>query len=152
MKMSEMVRWEPFRLDPVFKEFGTLARRFSNLFEGEYPEMDLMTGWHAFVDIYDEGTEIVLKAELPGMKKEDIHIEVQNNVLTLRGEKKREEKVEKEGFFRSERSYGAFSRSFTLPATVDAAKIEANYVNGVLRLKLPKVEAAKPKQIAIKVA
>lgn len=150
--MSEMVRWEPFRFEPVFKEFGSLARRFGNLFEGEFPEMELVSGWHPFVDIYDEGNEVVLKAELPGMKKEDIHIQVQNNVLTMRGEKKREEKVEKEGFFRSERMYGSFSRSFTLPATVDAAKIEANFMNGVLTVKLPKVEAAKPKQIAIKVA
>lgn len=150
--MTEMVRFEPFRLEPVFREFGSLARRFGNLFEGDYPEMELMSGWHPVVDIYDEGNEMVLKAELPGMNKEDIHIEVQNNVLTLRGEKKRAEKVEKEGFFRSERLYGVFSRSFTLPATVEPAKIEANFVNGVLTVKLPKVEAAKPKQIAIKPA
>jgi HSP20 family protein len=152
MNMSDLMRWEPLRFEPVFKEFGSLARRFSNLFEGDLPEMELASGWHPFVDIYDEGTEMVLKAELPGMKKEDIHIEVQNNVLTLRGEKKREEKVEKEGFFRSERLYGSFSRSFTLPTTVDAEKIEASYVNGILTVKLPKVEAAKPKQIAVKAA
>lgn len=149
--MKSMVRFEPVRFDPLFKEFGTLARRFNQLFEGEYPETELFGAWHPVVDIVDKGEEILLEAELPGMKKEEIHIEVENNVLTLRGEKKREEKVEKGEFFRTERSYGAFSRSFTLPATVNAEKIVAEFHEGVLKVKLPKVEAAKPKEIEIKV-
>ena len=150
--MSELVRWEPLRFEPVFKEFGSLARRLNRLFEGEIPEMELEGVWHPVVDIMDETDAVMMKAELPGMEREDIHIEVRNNMLTLRGEKKREEKVEKEGVVRSERIYGAFSRSFTLPATVNAEKIEAAYKNGVLTVKLPKVEQAKPKQIAIKAA
>ena len=151
--MSELVRRQEPRFDPFFKGFGSLTQRYRDLFnEMDLPEMELVSGWHPVVDIFDEGTEIVLKAELPGIKKEEIHVEVENNVLTLHGEKKREEKYEKAGVYRSERVYGAFSRSFTLPGSVDAGKIEAAFKDGVLTVKLPKVEAAKPKQIAVKIA
>jgi HSP20 family protein len=151
--MSELVRWQEPRFDPFFKGFGSLRRRFNDLFEEmDLPEMELVSGWHPVVDIFDEGNEIVLKAELPGIKKEEIHVEVESNVLTLHGEKKREEKIEKAGVFRSERIYGAFSRSFTLPGNVDPKKIEAVFKDGVLTVKLPKVEAAKPKQIDVKIA
>lgn len=151
--MSELARWQEPRFDPFFKGFSSLRRRFNDLFEEmDLPEMELAAGWHPVVDIFDEGNEVVLKAELPGIKKEEIHVEVENNMLTLRGEKKREDKLEKAGVYRSERVYGVFSRSFTLPGSVDPNKIEAAFKDGVLTVRLPKVEAAKPKQIAVKVS
>jgi HSP20 family protein len=147
--LGEMVRWDPFRLEPLPRELDVLGRKLGKLFGGDFPEAEILGAWHPNVDIYDHGTEIVLQAELPGMKKEDVHVEVENNVLVLRGEKNREEKVQKDEYFRTERVYGAFSRSFSLPATVDAEKIKAVFKEGILTVKLPKVEKAKPKHVEI---
>lgn len=141
--LGEMVRWDPFP-----RELDVLGRKLGKLF-GDFPESEILGAWHPNVDIYDHGTEIVLQAELPGMKKEDVHVEVENHMLILRGEKKREEKVQKDEYFRTERVYGAFSRSFSLPATVDAEKIKAVYKEGILTVRLPKVEKAKPKHVEI---
>ena len=94
----------------------------------------------------------MLKAELPGIDPKDVDVQVENNVLTLRGERKLDSEVKRESYHRVERSYGAFSRSFTLPTVVDTEKIKAEYKDGVLRLVLPKKEEAKPKQISISVA
>ncbi|HSF14731.1 MAG TPA: Hsp20/alpha crystallin family protein [Vicinamibacteria bacterium] len=149
--LGEMVRWDPKRFEPFFRDFDVLGKRFGNWFDREFPETEIFGAWQPMVDIYDHANEIVLHAELPGMKKEDVHVEVENNMLTLRGERKREEKVEKGEFYRRERVYGAFTRSFSLPATVNPEKIQANYKDGILTVRLPKVEKAKPKQIEIKV-
>jgi HSP20 family protein len=146
--LGEMVRWDPMRLEPFFKDFDAL-KKFRNMFEREFPETEIFGAWQPTVDIYDHDTEIVLQAELPGIKKEEVHVEVENNVLILRGEKKREEEVKKGEFFRTERVYGAFTRSFSLPATVDPEKIEAKFKEGVLTVRLPKVEKAKPRHIEI---
>jgi HSP20 family protein len=106
--------------------------------------------WVPAVDIYEtDDHEIVLKAELPDMKREDINITFENNVLTLKGERKYENDVKRESYQRMERHYGAFSRSFTVPATVDAARISAAYKDGVLTVRLPQREEAKPKQITV---
>ena len=94
------------------------------------------------VDMYDEGKELVMKADLPGVKKEDLHLDLTENVLTLTGERKTEETVEKGGLYRSERSYGRFSRSFELPSEVDTEKITATLKEGVLEIRLPKTEKA----------
>jgi HSP20 family protein len=109
-------------------------------------------GWHPPVDIYEDKDGVVLKAELPGMKKDDIDVRVENNVLTMNGQRKREQEVKEDGYYRCERSYGSFSRSFSLPTTVDVKKINASYKDGVLTVSLPKLEEAKPKQIDVKVA
>jgi HSP20 family protein len=109
--------------------------------------------WIPPVDIYQNGSdELVLKAELPDMKREDIEITVDNNTLTIKGEKKMADEVKDEQVLRVERRYGTFSRSFSLPPTVDASKVEAEYKNGILTLKLPLREEAKPRQIPVKTA
>jgi HSP20 family protein len=139
--------------DPFWKEFSTLSNRLNRLIDRpREDEGDYLGNWSPVVDIYDKGGEVVIHAELPGMKKEDIDIRVENNVLTLRGKRERKEEVKEEGYFRSERAYGSFSRSFSLPTSVDVKKIVAEYKDGVLSLTLPKAEEAKPRQIDIKIA
>lgn len=109
--------------------------------------------WVPAVDIYENGKqELVLKAELPDMKREDIQVVFENNTLTIKGERKFESDVNKEQFHRVERAYGTFSRSFSLPSTVDASKIAAEYRNGVLTVSLPFREEAKPRTINVEVA
>jgi len=138
--------------DPFWKELNSLSNRFNRLFDMPRDEnADSIGAWSPVVDIYDKGGEVVIHAELPGMKKEDIDVRVENNVLTIRGKKERKEEVKEEGYFRTERAYGTFSRSFSLPTTVDVSKIVAEYKEGVLTLSLPKAEEAKPRQIAVSV-
>lgn len=109
--------------------------------------------WAPPVDIYQDGDkEVVLKAELPDMSREDIDVTVENGTLTIRGEKKISGDVKEEQFHRIERRYGAFSRSFSLPRTVDTGKVAAEYKNGVLTVRLPLREDAKPRQIKVDVA
>ena len=102
-------------------------------------------------DVYETDKELVLKMELPEMKKEDVHLTVENNLLTLRGERKLDETIERENFHRIERQYGEFVRSFTLPTFVDGNKIFAEFKDGLLTVTLPKTPAAIPKQIEVKV-
>jgi len=145
-----LVRWDPFR------NLMTLQERMNRLFEetvqrGREDE-PLMPGmWTPPVDIFEAGEEIVLTAELPGMEMKDIDIQVRDNTLTLKGERKMERDVKEDSFHRVERAYGTFSRSFTLPQTVDQEKISASYTKGVLEIRMPKTALAKPKQIQIDV-
>ena len=145
-----IVRWNPLR------DVAAHQERMSRMFEGFYspPQEDLTRGaWVPAVDIYSNGQhELVLKAELPDMKEEEIDLTVEGNTLTLRGEKKLDTEVTQEQFHRIERSYGPFARSFTLPPTVDAGKVRAEYKAGVLTVRLPLREEAKPKQIKVQVA
>ena len=146
-----MVRWDPFR--ELASVQDQMTRLFSDLY-GRRGEDDIMRrgAWIPPVDIYDNGNhELIIKAELPDMKREDIQLTVDNNTLTLRGEKKVEQDVKEEQFHRIERSYGSFARSFSLPPTVDAAKVSAEYKNGVLTMRLPLHEEAKPKEIQVQV-
>jgi HSP20 family protein len=139
-----LVRWEPAR-DLATMEVDRLNRMFSDFYGEAFTR-----AWVPPVDIYEGPThEVVIKAELPEMKREDIGITFENNVLTLRGERKVEEETRREAFQRMERQYGSFSRSFTIPATVDAAGITAVYRDGVLTVRLPQREDAKPKQIEV---
>jgi HSP20 family protein len=110
-----------------------------------------MAAWSPSCDIYETKNEIVVKAEIPGVKKEDIKLSLQENVLTLTGERKFEEETKKENYVRVERGYGSFMRSFTLPSYVDVKKIGAEFKDGLLEVKLPKSEETKPKEIEIKV-
>lgn len=138
--------------DPFWKEFNTLSGRFNRLFDLPREEnSDSLGAWSPAVDIYDKGAEVVIHAEIPGMKIDDIDVRVENNILTIRGKKERKEEVKEDGYFRTERSYGTFSRSFSLPSTVNAAEIVAEYKEGILTLSLPKEEQAKPRQIAVRV-
>jgi len=107
--------------------------------------------WGPSVDISENENEIVVVAEVPGMKRENINISIQDNVLTLKGEKKRESDENEENYHRIERSYGVFERSFSLPSVIQTDRVTASYKNGVLSIKLPKAEEAKPKQIDIAV-
>lgn len=148
-----LVRWDPFR------EFTQLQDRLNRVFTDAYgrPVSDegLMTSgaWVPPVDIYQNGDqELVLKAELPDMTREDIDITVDNGTLTIRGEKKLSADLKDEQFHRIERRYGTFSRSFSLPQTVDPHKVAADYKQGVLTVRLPLREEAKPRSIKVEVA
>ena len=139
--------------DPFLKDFTALTNRFNHFFDlPRESNADYLGAWNPAVDIFDKGGEVVIHAELPGIKKEDIDVRVENNVLTIRGKKERKEEAKEEGYYRTERSYGSFSRSFSLASSVDATKIGAEYKDGVLTLSLPKSEEAKPRQIDVKVA
>ena len=147
-----IVRWS----DP-FREFAQLQDRINRVFTDAYGRSDegLMNSgtWVPPVDIYQNGDhEVVLKAELPDMTREDIDITVDNGTLTIRGEKKFSGEAKEEQFHRIERRYGSFTRSFSLPQTVDTTKVGAEYKNGVLTVRLPLREEAKPRQIKVDVA
>jgi HSP20 family protein len=143
------------RFDP-FREFTTLQDRMNRLFGDVYLRDEDITSrgnWVPPVDIYETaGRDLVIKAELPDMSREDVEVTVENNTLTLRGTKNLPTDVKEENFRRIERRYGAFTRSFTLPNTVDASKVSAEYKNGVLTIKLPFREEAKPRTINVEVA
>lgn len=141
-----IVRWEPAR-ELASMEIDRLNQMFSDFYGQAFSR-----AWVPAVDIYEtDAHEVVLKAELPDMKREDINLTFENGVLTLKGERKFEQEAKKENFQRIERRHGAFSRSFTLPNTVDATRINAAYKDGVLTIRLPQREEAKPKQIAVNV-
>jgi HSP20 family protein len=135
---------------------ATNQERLSRILDGFYsrPQEDLTrSAWVPAVDIYSNGQhELVLKAELPDLKEEEIDITVEDNTLTLRGERKLDAEVAEDQFHRIERSYGSFARTFSLPPTVDAGKVNAQYKAGVLTIRLPLREEAKPKQIKVQVA
>jgi HSP20 family protein len=140
-----LVRWNPIS-EMAGLEIDRLNRMFSDLYAEQ------AQAWVPPVDIHEnDHHEVVIKAELPDMKKEDIHVTFENNVLTLAGERRQDESTRREQFQRLERRHGSFSRSFTLPASVDASNIAATYKDGVLTVRLPRREEAKPKQIAISV-
>ena len=147
-----ITRWS----DP-FRDLAQLQDRINRAFSDQYGRSDegLLTSgsWVPPVDIYQDGDqEVVLKVELPDVTREDIDISVDNGTLTIRGEKKLSKDVKEEQYHRIERRYGSFSRSFSLPQTVDASKVGADYKNGVLTVRLPLREEAKPRQIKVDVA
>jgi HSP20 family protein len=109
----------------------------------------LTWGWNPVVDIYDNEDNIVIKVELPGVSKEDIEIDIKDRVLTLKGERSADNEAKEDDYYRRERTYGRFERSFTLPANVDPDKIKADYNDGVLKIEVPKPENQKPKQITV---
>jgi len=142
-----IVRWEPAR-ELASMEIDRLNRMFADF----YGEAFSRSAWSPAVDIYEtDDHEVVLKAELPEMKREDINLTFENGVLTIKGERKVEQETKQERFHRVERRHGVFSRSFTLPNTVDPSRISAAYKDGVLTIRLPQREEAKPKQIAVAV-
>jgi HSP20 family protein len=141
-------RWEPFRGAATLQE--QVNRLFGNVLEHSGEESNLTT-WAPAVDIYETEHELVVKADLPEIDPKDLDIRVENNILTIRGERKFEKKVNEENYLRVERAYGSFSRSFSLANTVNSEAIKADYQNGVLTLTIPKREEAKPKQIKVNV-
>ena len=143
-----VVKWDPLR------DLLSIQDRMNRLFEQTLSRSRVEEGiaastWSPAVDIYETPDTIVMKAELPGLSREDIEIHVRDNTLTLKGERRFAKDVQQENYLRIERVYGAFQRNFTLPATIQQDKIRAVFRDGVLELTLPKAEAAKPKKIAI---
>src|SRR5579863_1887800 len=147
--MTVITRLEPFR------EFSTLQDRLNRLFQqsvGESREESLTTSSFApAVDVYEDDQQVTLKIEVPGIDEKDIDVRLENNTLTVHGERKLEKEEKEENYRRVERQYGSFTRSFTLPTTVDAEGVSAQYDKGVLKITLAKKAEAKPKQIKISV-
>src|SRR6267378_631056 len=144
-----IVRYDPFRDLRTLQE--EVNRLFStNLTRGFGEEGIARGAWNPSVDIYENKDQIVLEAELPGMNREDFDLSVENNVITLRGERRFEKKEETDNYHRVERAYGSFTRSFTMPNSVSAEGATADYRNGVLRVVLPKREETKARRIEIK--
>jgi len=146
-----LTRWYPTR------EMTTLQNRVNSLFQdlgalSPEPEAVAAAGFVPAVDIYENGEKVVLKLELPGMKKEDVDVRIENQTLTVRGERKFDSDEMEENFHRIERRYGSFFRSFSLPTTLDTDNVQAKYDAGVLSLELKKKASAQPRQIKIDVA
>lgn len=141
-----LARWNPAR-DLAALEIDRLNRMFDAVFSGE-PLTS--SSWMPAVDIYETPEkDVVVKVEVPDMKREDIKVTFENNVLTIEGERKADAEVKQEHYHRVERRYGAFRRSFTMPASVDGSRVQAGYQDGVLKVTLPQRPEAKPRQIAI---
>ncbi len=146
-----IIRWDPFR------NVATLQDRINRLFEDSFPrsrdiDEDIsMCEWKPLVDIYETEEGIVIKAELPGVNKEDVSVEVKNNILTLKGERFVDKEIDEDKYYRRERCFGTFHRTFTLQDTVLPDKIKAKFRNGVLEIEVPKPEEEKPRQISVNV-
>lgn len=145
------------RLDP-WSDFGTLQDRINRMFDDTFRTLSVTDreeiengSWTPTVDVIEDKDKFIVKADIPGVKKEDLKVDVQDDTLFIKGEKKQEEKVEKENYIRVERSYGNFVRNFSLPANVDSSKINAKFTDGVLEITIPKKEEAKPKQVKISI-
>ncbi len=146
--MSSITRWD------TYSGLSGLQEQMNRLFESTFPrraDNSALTTWAPAVDIYETENELVVKADLPEVNEKDIDVRVENNTLTVRGERKFEEKTEKDNYLRVERTYGSFSRSFSLPNTVNNEAIKADYKNGVLTVTLPKRAESKPKQVKVNV-
>jgi len=144
--MTVITRWDPFR------EFTTLQDRMNRLFRdshGDHEEALTTSTFAPAVDVYEDEHNITLNIEVPGIEEKDIDVRIENNTLTVHGERKFEKEQKEENFRRVERQYGSFTRSFTLPNTVDTENIQANYDKGILKIQLAKKAEAKPKQIKV---
>jgi HSP20 family protein len=148
--MTVLTRFEPFR------EFASLQDRINRVFRESYSgnQDDSLTNssFAPAVDVYEDEHKVSLKIEVPGIEEKDLDIRVENNTLSVRGERKIEKEEKEENYRRVERQYGSFTRTFTLPQTVDTENVSANYDKGVLKITLPKKAEAKPKQIKVSVA
>jgi HSP20 family protein len=147
--MTVRTRWDPYR------EFNTVQERLNRLFNASFNEgRDESLATSSFapaVDVYEDEHNVTLKIEVPGIDEKDIDVRIENNTLTVHGERKIEKEEKEENYRRIERQYGSFTRTFTLPTTVDTDSVSANYEKGVLKVKLAKKAEAKPKQIKVNV-
>ncbi len=147
--MTVLTRFEPFR------DFANLQDRINRVFRESYgdgrDESLTTSSFAPAVDVYEDEHHVTLKIEVPGIDEKDIDVRIENNTLTVHGERKIEKEEKEENYRRVERQYGSFTRTFTLPNTVDAEKVSANYDKGVLKIALPKKAEAKPKQIKVNV-
>lgn len=147
-----IMRWDPF------KDMLSLQERMNRLFDESFgrfskgvPEAAAVGTWAPTVDVFETKDAIVVKADLPGVNKDSIKIEIKDNIMLLHGERKEEKEVKEENYYRFERVFGRFERSFGLPATVDKSKVKAKYKDGVLEISIPKAEEVKPKEVAIEI-
>jgi len=146
-----IVKWDPFR------NVAALQDRINRIFDESFSrtadlEDDIsMSAWKPSVDIYETAEAIILKAELPGIKKEDVSVEVKDNVLMLKGERTEEKEAEGKNYYRKERAFGSFNRSFNLQHRIQPDRIKARFKDGVLKIEIPKPEEEKPKQITVNV-
>ncbi len=136
-------------LDPLNRIRSQINRIFEDPFDLLAPATSFFEGWEPYLDVFEDKDRITVQAELPGMKKEDIDVSLQGDTLTISGERKQEEEHKEGDTYRSERFFGRFQRSITLPEPVDASKIQATYKDGILSLVMPKTEEAKPRRIEI---
>jgi HSP20 family protein len=148
--MTLITRWDPIR------EFATIQDRMNRLFRDSYgnegrEEALSNTAFAPLVDVYEDEHNVTLKIEVPGIDEKDVDIRIENNTLTVHGERKFEKEEKEENYRRVERQYGSFTRTFTLPSTVDQESVQADYEKGVLKVKLAKKAEAKPKQIKVNV-
>ena len=147
--MMNLVRWSPW------KDMTTLQNRINRMFDDPFFRTGRMVDdaslgmWNPVVDLYEKDDKFVIKAELPGVEKKDIRIDLKDRVLTLSGERSHDNEVKEENYYRRERSYGKFQRAFTLPADVDSDKIKAEFKEGVLQVEVPKPEEIKATQVTI---
>jgi HSP20 family protein len=147
--MMNLVRWNPF--GEMTATQNRIDRMFSNPYwlTGRMDDDTNMGRWNPAVDLYEKDDHFVIKAELPGVDKKDISIDLKDRVLTLSGERSHENEVKEENYYRKERSYGKFQRAFTLSADVDSDRIKAEFKDGLLQIEIPKPEEQKPKQVTI---
>jgi HSP20 family protein len=147
--MMNLVKWNPMR------EMETWQNRINSLFDrGLFPSFSLdddmsLGNWRPVVDIYENDDTLVVKAELPGVDKKDIRVDLKDGVLTLSGERSHEKEVKEENYYRKERAWGSFHRSFNVPADIDPDKIKAEFKDGILKVEIPRPEEKKPKKIAV---
>lgn len=146
-----IVRWDPLR------NVSTLQDRINRLFDDAFPTSKFLeddisfSTWKPVVDIFDTNGSIVIHAELPGLKKEDVEVDVKGNLLTLRGERKLNTEIKEDRYYRRERNHGTFHRAFTLPSEIEPDKITAKFKDGILEIEIPKPDTEKPKQISVNV-
>jgi HSP20 family protein len=156
--MADLTRWEPITRWNPWKEIEEMEKRLSTVLGripiaggGEKKEAITVAEWSPLVDITEDDKEYVIKAEIPEMKKEDIKVNVHEDVLTISGERKYEKEEKGKKYHRVERAYGSFVRSFTLPEDADGSKVSAEYKDGLLKVHVPKSEKATPKSIEVKI-
>lgn len=145
--IMNIIKYDPFR------DLRSLQDEMNRLFSTSFPRIsnqeEMSAGWSPSVDVYEGENQVVLEAELPGMKREDFDLSIENNVITLKGERRFEKKDEGDNYHRVERAYGSFTRSFNLPQTVLTDEINAEFKNGVLTVTMPKKEEAKSRKIEV---
>lgn len=150
--MNKLTIWNPFReLDEAHNRLGRLLGGFPNRIGNGNGDELALPDWSPLVDITEDDQEYLVKADLPEIKKEDVKVIVENGLLSIKGERKSEKEEKKKRYHRIERSYGNFERTFTFPDETDAAKVKAEFKDGVLKVHLPKSPAAKPKTVEVKV-
>lgn len=148
--MTQIVRWAPFTSMTSLQD--RINRIFDDVVRSKDVEDDMnLYTWKPAVDIYDDKDSLVITAELPGVDKKDVSVEIKDNIVSIKGERLKDKEINEENYYRKERSYGSFYRAFTLPSAVNSDKINAVFKDGMLKVEIPKSEEDKPKQVSVKV-